>query len=64
MQKLDGPDGEEATEMAQPQGGVYQGIKVEELNAKWQETVVELAKRDITVTNAKNALEGALSIRY
>ncbi|CAN0283564.1 unnamed protein product [Ectocarpus sp. 12 AP-2014] len=42
---------------------VYQGITVEELSAKWQETVDELGRRGITVTNAENALEGALSIR-
>lgn len=45
-------------------GGVYHGITMEELRAKWNETVHELAKRDIAVTNPENALEGALSIRY
>ncbi|CAM9277946.1 unnamed protein product [Ectocarpus sp. 8 AP-2014] len=42
---------------------VYQGITVEELSAKWQETVDGLGRRGITVTNAESALEGALSIR-
>ncbi|CAN0198641.1 unnamed protein product, partial [Scytosiphon promiscuus] len=36
---------------------------MEELRAKWNETVRELAKRGIAVTNPENALEGALSIR-
>ncbi|CAN0189484.1 unnamed protein product [Scytosiphon promiscuus] len=44
-------------------GGVYHGITMEELRAKWNETVRELAKRGIAVTNPENALEGALSIR-
>ncbi|CAN0426769.1 unnamed protein product, partial [Scytosiphon promiscuus] len=43
-------------------GGVYHGITMEELRAKWHETVRELAKRGIAVTNPENALEGALSI--
>lgn len=63
MQQLADPGGE-ATERVETQGGVYQGITVEELNAKWQETVLELANREIMVTNAENALHGALSIRY
>ncbi|CAN0443236.1 unnamed protein product, partial [Ectocarpus fasciculatus] len=41
----------------------YRGITVEDLEAKWQATVDGLAKGWIAVTNAKNALEGALSIR-
>lgn len=45
-------------------GGVYHGITMEELRARWNETVHELVKRDIAVTNPENALEGALSIRY
>lgn len=42
---------------------LYQGITVEQLSAKWQETVDELGRGGIAVTNAANALEGALSIR-
>ncbi|CAM9881019.1 unnamed protein product [Ectocarpus sp. 12 AP-2014] len=42
---------------------VYQAIKVDELGTTWRETVDELGKRGIVVTNAENALEGALSIR-
>ncbi|CAB1115508.1 unnamed protein product [Ectocarpus sp. CCAP 1310/34] len=42
---------------------MYQGITVEELSAKWQGTVDDLGRRGIMFTNAKNALEGALSIR-
>lgn len=57
-------DGGEAAELEGSKGGLYQGITVEELSAKWQETTVELAKRDITVTHAQHALEGALLIRY
>lgn len=53
-----------AANIAQSTGGMYRGITVEELSAKWHQTVVELAKRGITVTNADSALEGALSIRY
>ncbi|CBJ33700.1 LRR-GTPase of the ROCO family, putative pseudogene [Ectocarpus siliculosus] len=52
-----------ATETAVGKTTAYQGITVEELSAKWQETVDELRRRTITVTNAENALEGALSIR-
>lgn len=62
VQKMVNPDGEE-TEAADAQTGVYQGITVEELTAKWQETVLGLQMKGITVTNAKNALEGALLIR-
>lgn len=58
MTKSADTDGGEAV------GGVYHGITMEELRAKWNETVHELAKRDIAVTNPENALEGALSIRY
>ncbi|CAM9232638.1 unnamed protein product [Ectocarpus sp. 12 AP-2014] len=54
----------DAAEMTAANAGGYQGITVEDLIAKWLETVDELARREITVTNAKNALEGALSIRY
>lgn len=64
VQKLADSDGGEAAELEESKGGLYQGITVEELSAKWQETVVELAKRGITVTNAQHALEGALLIRY
>ncbi|CAN0407289.1 unnamed protein product, partial [Ectocarpus sp. 8 AP-2014] len=63
LQKLAGPDRETVTESAEGKTGVYQGITVEDLNAKWQATVDGLAKGGIAVTNAKNALEGALSIR-
>ncbi|CAN0218727.1 unnamed protein product, partial [Scytosiphon promiscuus] len=55
--------GGEATEKAEIKTGVYQGITAEELSTKWEEAVLELDRRGITVTNAKNALEGALSIR-
>ncbi|CAN0303614.1 unnamed protein product, partial [Ectocarpus sp. 6 AP-2014] len=57
MRKSADTDGGEAV------GGLYQGITMEGLRAKWKETVRELAKRDIAVTNPENALEGALSIR-
>ena len=62
MRKM--PNGGEPVRNAHPEGGVYQGITVEELGAKWEEVVLELANRDVKVTNAGNALEGALSIRY
>ncbi|CAM9834458.1 unnamed protein product [Ectocarpus sp. 4 AP-2014] len=59
---LKSPDSDKgATETARTT--VYQGITVEELSAKWQETVDELGRRGTTVANAENALEGALSIR-
>ena len=64
MRKLADTDGREAVATAESKGGVYHGITMEELNAKWNETVEELKEREITVTNAENALEGALSIRY
>lgn len=63
MQKLAGPEREIATETAEGKTNVYQGITVEDLGAKWQATVDGLSKRGIVVTNANNALEGALSIR-
>ncbi|CAN0527039.1 unnamed protein product, partial [Ectocarpus sp. 8 AP-2014] len=56
------PDRGDATETG-GKADVYQGITVEELGTKWQETVDELERRGITVTNTMNALEGALSIR-
>ncbi|CAM9727538.1 unnamed protein product, partial [Ectocarpus fasciculatus] len=55
--------GEQDAGTEAPKLAVYRGITVEELRAKWQETVLELEKRDSTVSNAENALEGALSIR-
>ncbi|CAN0102649.1 unnamed protein product, partial [Scytosiphon promiscuus] len=55
--------GETATEKAQIKTDVYQGITVKDLSTKWEKVVLELDRRGITVTNAKNALEGALSIR-
>ncbi|CAM9876886.1 unnamed protein product, partial [Ectocarpus sp. 12 AP-2014] len=64
MVVLKSPDSDRgATETAGGTTTVYQGITVEELSAKWQGTVDELGRRGITVTNAENALEGALSIR-
>ncbi|CAN0161133.1 unnamed protein product, partial [Ectocarpus fasciculatus] len=63
LRKSADPDRRDATETARGEIAVYQGITVEELSTKWQETVDELERREITVTNAKNALEGALSIR-
>ncbi|CAM9929296.1 unnamed protein product [Ectocarpus sp. 6 AP-2014] len=57
------PDRGDATETAGGNTVVYQGITVEDLSKKWQEIVDELERRGIIVTNAKNALEGALSIR-
>lgn len=63
LQKLAGPDSENATETAEGKTNVYQRITVEGLNATWQATVDELAKGGIAVTNAQSALEGALSIR-
>ncbi|CBJ26199.1 LRR-GTPase of the ROCO family [Ectocarpus siliculosus] len=63
VEHLAEPDREDATRTAARQTGVYQGITVEALRVKWQEAVVGLARRGVNVTNAKNALEGALSIR-
>ncbi|CAN0396606.1 unnamed protein product, partial [Ectocarpus sp. 12 AP-2014] len=63
LHKSPDPDRGDATKMAEGKTDVYQGITVEDLSTKWQETVDELERRGITVTNAKNALEGALSIR-
>ncbi|CAM9860742.1 unnamed protein product [Ectocarpus sp. 12 AP-2014] len=64
MVMLKSPDSDGgATETAVGKTTMYQGITVEELSARWQETVYELGRRGITVTNAENALEGALSIR-
>lgn len=63
LQKLAGPDRENAMEAAERKTDVYQGITVEDLEVKWQATVDGLAKEGIAVTNVKNALEGALSIR-
>lgn len=57
-------DRQDATGTAARGTGVYQGITVEDLGAKWQEAVAGLARRGVSVTNANNALEGALSIRY
>lgn len=64
MHKLGNAGRGDAAEMTAANAGGYQGITVEDLIAKWLETVDELARREITVTSAKNALEGALSIRY
>ncbi|CAM9701157.1 unnamed protein product [Scytosiphon promiscuus] len=61
--KLANLAGGKATGAKEVKTGVYHGITSEELRAKWQETVRELHIRGITVTNAENALEGALSIR-
>ncbi|CAB1099588.1 unnamed protein product [Ectocarpus sp. CCAP 1310/34] len=55
--------GEEGAKTAEPKLDVYQGITVEELRGKWQETVLELEKIDEAVNNTENALEGARSIR-
>eukprot|EP00752_Nemacystus_decipiens_P012229 g10841.t1 len=63
VRKLGDTDGGQAVQLAESEGGGYHGITVEELRAKWHETVRELARRGITVTNPENALEGALSIR-
>ncbi|CAN0308780.1 unnamed protein product [Ectocarpus sp. 12 AP-2014] len=63
LQKLADPDSDTVTESAEGKTGVYQGITVEDLNAKWQAIVDGLTKGGIAVTNATNALEGALSIR-
>ena len=63
VRKLADNPGGEAADAAGSKLGVYQGITVEELSAKWQQTVRELETRGIAVTNEKNALEGALSIR-
>ena len=62
--RLADTDGGEAIELEEANGGVYHGITMEELRAKWHETVCGLAKREIAVTNPENALKGALSIRY
>lgn len=63
VHKLAGPDRKNATETAEGKTDAYQGITVEDLNAKWRATVDGLAKGGIVVFNAQNALEGALSIR-
>ncbi|CAM9712409.1 unnamed protein product [Ectocarpus fasciculatus] len=63
MQKLAGADRETATKTAEGNTDVCQGITVEDLYKKRQATVDGLAKGGIAITNAKNALEGALSIR-
>lgn len=41
----------------------YQRITAKELSSKWDETVRQLETRGIKIVNAKNALDGALSIR-
>lgn len=64
MRKSRDLDRGDATETAEGKTAVYQGITFEELGTKWQEAVDELERRGITLTNTKNALEGALSIRY
>ncbi|CAM9835410.1 unnamed protein product [Ectocarpus sp. 6 AP-2014] len=63
LRKLPDADRGDATETARGETAVYQGITVEDLSIKLQETVDGLERRGVTVTNAKNALEGALSIR-
>ncbi|CAM9446096.1 unnamed protein product [Ectocarpus sp. 4 AP-2014] len=63
VEDLGDADGGDATGTAACKTGLYHGITVEDLRAKWQEAVVGLAGRDVTVTNADNALEGALAIR-
>ncbi|CAM9749420.1 unnamed protein product [Ectocarpus sp. 4 AP-2014] len=57
------PDRGDATETTRGDTAVYHGITVEDLSIKWHETVDGLERGGITVINAKNALEGALSIR-
>lgn len=42
----------------------FEGITMEELNARWTAVVVDLLKEGINVTNPDHAMEGALSIRY
>lgn len=64
VRELADPDEREAARTAPSKVEMYRGITVEELSAKWLEAVLELEKREITVTNAEHALEGALSIRY
>ncbi|CAN0126323.1 unnamed protein product [Ectocarpus sp. 12 AP-2014] len=63
VEDLGDADGGDATGTAACKKGLYHGITVEGLRAKWQEAVVGLAERDIKVINADNALEGALAIR-
>eukprot|EP00752_Nemacystus_decipiens_P012467 g11041.t2 len=63
LRKLANPDKGEAAELAERKRGAYQGITLEELNAKWLETVQELANKDVSIINPEHALEGALSIR-
>ncbi|CAM9185854.1 unnamed protein product [Ectocarpus sp. 13 AM-2016] len=64
MVMLQSPDSERRpTKTGVGKTSVYQAIKVDELGTTWRETVDELGKRGIVVTNAENALEGALSIR-
>ena len=63
ISKLADADGRKRAETVEPEPVEYHGITVEELSAKWKETVHELAKREVSVTNQEHALEGALSIR-
>ncbi|CBJ26200.1 LRR-GTPase of the ROCO family [Ectocarpus siliculosus] len=63
VEDLGDADGGDATGTAACKTGLYHGITAEDLRTKWQEAAVGLAGRDITVTNADNALEGALAIR-
>ncbi|CAB1115806.1 unnamed protein product [Ectocarpus sp. CCAP 1310/34] len=63
LRKSPDPDRGDATETARGETAMYQGITVEDLSIKWQETVDGLERSGVTVTNAKNALEGALLIR-
>lgn len=53
-----------AVDTTEVKGREYHGITIEELETKWKETVRELEEQGFRVTNLKNALEGALSIRY
>ena len=64
LSKLANADGGKTAGVVEQEPVAYQGITVKELSARWKETVRELAKREVTVTNEAHALEGALSIRY
>lgn len=64
MRELPHAGGEEEMGAGEGKTDVYHGITLAELRTKWQETVRDLERRGIRVTNAENALEGALSIRY
>lgn len=63
VQKMANLDGAGESDTAANTTEPFKGITVEDLNSKWKAAVLELSEIGINVTNADNALEGALSIR-